>query len=169
MLKHMKTLIPILLFILGGSALAISASNTVYVPVVYKSEATATTTPTATPTPTSTPTPTPTSTPEPGVYIKTIVYKPKGDPLNGEYIELENTDNDDIEITDWFIKAETGQEYIFPTFFLGAGDTVKVWSGSGEDTDTDLYWGSDEPIWNDFNGVAYLRDENRELVDIYEY
>jgi hypothetical protein len=128
-------------------------------------------TPTVTPTPTSTLTPTPTNTLVPGVYIKTIDYDPDGDPVEDEFIEIVNTDNEDIEMTDWFINAERADfpKYFFQTFTLGAGDTVRVWSGFGTDTSTDLYWGSDEEIWIDGGDCAYLKDDKARTVDIYCY
>lgn len=141
-------------------------ANPIHMPLIKKD-------PTLTPTPTFTITPSPTATktptPKPGVYIDDIVYEPTDDPLDGEYIEIINTKSKSFDLEDWFIKAETGPKYIFPVFTLRAGKKVKVWSGSGENTSTDLYWGSTVPIWKDNHGRAYLKDDEGDLVDTYRY
>jgi len=160
---------------LGTITIAQALSNVYYMPVIYQAPTptitftpTITPTPTNTPTPTITPTPTKTPTPAPGVDIVDILYDPDTDPL-AEYVEIKNTKSSAVDMTDWFIKAETGQKYIFPSFKLKAGKRVKVWSGVGTDTSTNLYWGSSEPIWKDNHSCAYLKDDERKLHSTYCY
>lgn len=149
------------------------ATNMAYLPLVMSYPTytpTATATATATPTPTATPTKTPTATATPDIYIEDIVYDPSGDPVQDEYLEIHNASNDDIDMTGWFIKAETGEKYDFPdNFTLQDGRRVKVWTGTGSDTASNLYWGSTEEIWVDHGNCAYLRDDNSTIIDKYCY
>jgi hypothetical protein len=41
---------------------------------------------------------------------------------------------------------------------------VTLHTGSGADTDTDLYWGSDAAIWNNGGDTIYVYDESGETV-----
>jgi competence protein ComEC len=158
-----KTLIAVTIVVCTIFFAATALANTIYFPIVGQE-------PTVTPTrtPTVTPSPTPTETPEPDVEIIDIEYDPPDDPLD-EYVQIENNKNKDVDMTDWRIKAETGERYDFPEFTLRAGKKVKVWTGSGTDTSTDLYWGSPNPVWKDNGSCAYLKDEDVNLVDSYCY
>ena len=52
-----------------------------------------------------------------------------------------------------------------PSSFQGKSVTVHTFSGV--DTSTDLYWGRGNHIWNNDHDVAYLYNNNYELVDSY--
>jgi hypothetical protein len=154
-------------------------ANTIYLPMVSKYPTatptitltpTVTLTPTRTPTPTKTPTRTPTATTAPGVYILDIVYKPSV-ALN-EYVEIKNTSSKDVDMKNWTIKPEkagTGIKYVFPSFTLKAGKIVNVWTKSGTDTSTDLYWGLSSPTWNDNHDCGFLKDSDGAPQSTYCY
>ena len=46
---------------------------------------------------------------------------------------------------------------------------VTIYTGSGVDTDTKLYWGSKRAIWNNNGDVATLKNAAGETVDSYSY
>ena len=149
-------------------------ANTIYLPVIVKSPTitptpTFTSTPTVTRTPSITSTPTRTPTPKPGVYVSTIVAAPVV-PLD-EYIEIENTSNNSVNMKNWYIKVESNSamRYNFPDFTLGGGKTVRVWTKFGQDTTSNLFWNWPEPIWKDNGDCAYLRDNAGVLRDKYCY
>jgi hypothetical protein len=157
MSSRLKISIALLVAIFTISAFTAWA-NTIYLPLIVND-------PTATLAPSPTPTKTP--TPEPGVEIVKIVYEPP-DPQD-EYIEIKNEGNDDVKMENWRIKAETGERYDFPKFTLGEGKTVKVRSGTGQDSSSTLYWNSQDEIWKDSGNCAYLKDADQELIDKYCY
>ncbi len=128
-----------------------------------------TATQTPTPTTTLTPTPTRTPTPTPGVSIVEIVYAPTN-PLD-EYIEIENTGNSSVDMEGWYIKTDRlGARYDFPNnFSLGSDKAVKVWTKTGTNNSSNLYWGRTEPVWNNNSDTGYLRDDNGDIVDVYSY
>jgi cardiolipin synthase len=118
-----------------------------------------------------TPAPTPTSTPPPSheVLITYIEYDPPGSDVEGEYVQIENWDGAPVHMTGWTLRDAADHTFTFPTFTLTTGATVKVWTRSGANTGTDLYWGSDVAIWNNRGDTAYLRNAQGNLVDVYYY
>ncbi|WP_240910587.1 lamin tail domain-containing protein [Thermococcus sp. GR6] len=86
--------------------------------------------------------------------------------LNDEYVVIANLGCKDEELSGWKLVDEKEHTYIFPSgFILKAGKTVTVHTGSGTDTDTDLYWGEKRAVWNNNGDTAYLYDASGNLVD----
>ncbi len=133
---------------------------------------TSTVTPTGTrptPTPTRTRTPTPTWTPKPGINITYIENNPAYVLL--EYVTIKNTSGKTIDMTRWILKNDHNPAdiFIFPRFTLYNNQTVNVWTLTGEDTNTDLYWGLSYPVWNTYNDCAWLLDDDKLRVSSYCY
>lgn len=174
--QKMKWLLILIVTIGLISATTTALANTIYLPVVAKDPSptpTLTQTPTMTLavtfTPTRTPTRTPTPTLEPGVYIIDINNNPDGNDLDTEYVEIENDGDSSVDMTDWKLRDENQNVYTFPDFTLKKGAKVKVWTKDGTDTSSNLYWGLTEPVWNNKNDCAYLKDENGNRIDDYCY
>lgn len=86
-----------------------------------------------------------------------------------EWVDFENVDGESVDMAGWAVEDEAGNHYDFPSdFSLEAGDTVRLHSGDGTDSDTDLYWG-DDYIWNDDGDTCLLYDDAGELVQKYTY
>jgi len=135
-------------------------------------------------TPTPVPEPTaPPQTPEPSrgpsdVHILTVEIGPLGvdaeqyliQDLEQEHIVIENRGTGDQDMTGWTLNNDELSTYRFPNrFLLRGGATVRVWTKSGEDTDVALYWGSDEGVWDNESGVAYLRNRSGTLIDALDW
>jgi phosphatidylserine/phosphatidylglycerophosphate/cardiolipin synthase-like enzyme len=101
------------------------------------------------------------------VRIEEIIYDPAGDPVD-EYVRIQNHAGA-VEMTGWTLRDEANHVYTFPSFTLAAGASVRVWTGSGVDSTTDLYWGSGSAIWNNTGDTAYLDDDLGNPVDTYDY
>ncbi|MHC1600317.1 MAG: lamin tail domain-containing protein [Candidatus Methanospirareceae archaeon] len=60
------------------------------------------------------------------------------------------------------VKNEANHIYTFPDFTLAGGATVTLYTGSGKDITTELYWNSSghscNAIWNNDGDTLYLRD-----------
>lgn len=129
-------------------------------------------TPTSSATPTVTPTPTPTSS-EGHLVVWNIHEDAEGNDhenLNDEYIEFKNTGEQSMDLTGWTVEDEADHTYHFPNgFTLEAGATVTLYTGSGDDTDSELYWGSGRAIWNNGGDTIFVYDENTSLVIEEEY
>lgn len=94
-------------------------------------------------------------------------YNAKGDDnedLNGEYIVFKNKCSYGIDMTDWLAKDEQANNYTFPKFVLLSGHTVTLYSGSGKDSNLQLYWNSEKPVWNNDGDTLFLRDREGKLI-----
>jgi micrococcal nuclease len=89
--------------------------------------------------------------------------------LNDEYVLFENNGNSTIIMTSWTVQDEAHNFYVFPEFGFANGSTLTLYTGSGTDTTTQLYWGNDKPIWNNDGDSLYLRDAEGLLVTYYSY
>jgi|GEM_PF-1150428 len=102
------------------------------------------------------------------VVIYEVHYDAAGDDwnnLNDEYVAIKNVGCAALSLTGWRLMDLAGHTFIFPGFSLNPGATVTVYTGSGTNTATALYWGSGSPIWNNDHDTAYLYDQNMNLID----
>jgi hypothetical protein len=91
--------------------------------------------------------------------------------LNGEYVELRNDTAQRMDLSDWQLRDQTGRHrYTFPpgTIVL-PGAVIRVRSGQGTDTETDLYWNRRAPVWNNEGDTAYLVDAAGTLIHSQKY
>jgi competence protein ComEC len=69
--------------------------------------------------------------------------------LNDEYVTFQNTGEQPLDISGWTLEDAADHSYTFPEgTTVDPQATITVRTGSGTNTDTDLYWGSGSPIWN---------------------
>jgi len=111
--------------------------------------------------------PTPTMQPIPDVIINNI----EPGAYRDEYVRVKNRTTSKVDMTGWTIEADkSGTIYTFPDDYKLKPDTaVRVWSQSGTDTETDLYWHAWTEVWDDQNDCARLGNDDDELVDWYCY
>ena len=106
------------------------------------------------------------------VKISNINYDPPGsdkENLNGEWVEIENIGDNIIYLEGWSISDEYGHTYYFPNDFrLEPGERVKIHTGSGKDTEHDLYWQRNWPVWNNDGDTVFLKKSGK-LIDKYSY
>lgn len=101
---------------------------------------------------------------EPNVVVSEIVEDPPGEP-NEEDVVFENTGGGTADMSGWTVSDEADQTYTFPDgFTLEPGESVTLNVESGTDTESDLYWGSGNPIWNNGGDTVVLRDTQGRVV-----
>ncbi|MDT3433949.1 lamin tail domain-containing protein [Haloarcula sp. 1CSR25-25] len=87
------------------------------------------------------------------------------DNLNDEYVVFRNAGADPLAMGGWTVADESGRTYVFPDgFTLDPDETVTLHTGSGTDTDTDRYWGSARPIWNNGGDTVTVTDADNATV-----
>jgi hypothetical protein len=107
-------------------------------------------------TPTLMPTPTATASPKspttPRIVIADVVPG-----MEDEYIVLVNF-SERLSLHGWTIRDKDGNSYHFDSFVLPGSSAVRIHSSAGQDTENDLYWGSNVPIWDPAGDTAVLMD-----------
>lgn len=111
------------------------------------------------------------------VIITHIQYKPvdpnhypERDFLNDEWVEIRNIGNEYQSLDSWILKDDAGHEYTFSSFVvLYPNETVRIHTGIGLDSSTDIYWGYGNAIWNNDSDMATLMDRDRNIIDVYSY
>ncbi|WP_439028583.1 MBL fold metallo-hydrolase [Haloarchaeobius sp. DT45] len=85
--------------------------------------------------------------------------------LNDEYLTFSNDGSDPLDMSGWTVSDAAGSSYTVPDgFTLAAGASVTLHTGSGDDTATDLYWGSTVPVWNNDGDTVIVQTDNGETV-----
>lgn len=92
------------------------------------------------------------------------------DNLNDEYVTLENVGSEAVNMDGWTMSDSADHTYYFPSgFTLDAGDRVTIYTGSGSDSSSELYWGSDSAVWNNVGDTVYVETLSGETVVEYSY
>jgi hypothetical protein len=85
--------------------------------------------------------------------------------LNKEWIKLKNYGNKAKKLKGWTIRDTSGHVYKFKEFTLKPDKAVKLHTGSGSNTKTDVYWHADGYVWNNGGDKAILKNRNGNKVD----
>ncbi len=103
------------------------------------------------------------------VSISSVQFNSPGDDrdnLNGEWVKITNSGSDQVQLKGWTLSDDGERNcYTFPDFVLYPGSAVTVFTGTGYDTDEDLYMGKSAPVWNNDGDSATLKDANGNVVD----
>ena len=117
----------------------------------------------------------PASAAPPCVVVYRIYYNSPGTDtgsnysLNAEWIQLRNRCSTGRSLESWRIRDVAGHTYTFGAFRLGGGKYVKVRTGTGTATATNLYQGRSWYVWNNDKDTAYLRNADGTLIDTCSY
>jgi hypothetical protein len=85
-----------------------------------------------------------------------------------QWLKIVNYGKSSISLNGWKVTNMENQTYSFPTAFsIGAGAMVKIHSGKGNDTSTDLY--NSAAVWNKKSDTAILKDASVKIVSEYKY
>jgi hypothetical protein len=85
--------------------------------------------------------------------------------LNDEFVVIKNTDSVERSLTNWTLVDESNHWYTFPTTKIKAGATLKVRTGTGDDTAKNKYQDRGYYVWNNTSDTAYLRNTQGEGGD----
>ena len=87
---------------------------------------------------------------------------------NDEYVVLTNL-GDLVDMNGWKMKDEATHIYTFGELELATGSSVRIYSGSGTDTNDTKYWNQKTTVWNNDGDTVFLRDAQGNLALAYEY
>jgi hypothetical protein len=82
-----------------------------------------------------------------------------------EFVCLTNSDSTPADMSSWVLRNVLGRSFNFPTgFTLAVGQTVKVHTGSGPDSPTDLHWAYRvNPAWEKSDKLTLHNGEDVEV------
>jgi micrococcal nuclease len=87
-----------------------------------------------------------------------------------EYVCFRNTGGAAATMTGWSVNDfGVRHTYVFPPFDLAAGAAMRLRSGCGANTASDLYWCIDGAVWNNAGDVVTLCDAVGNVVASYSY
>ncbi|GGP32416.1 hypothetical protein GCM10018980_68450 [Streptomyces capoamus] len=107
----------------------------------------------------------------PVVYISDVQYDSPGRDdrsnrsLNAEWVELTNDSRRSVNLDGWTLSDEDGHTYTFHHYRLNGGATVRVHTGVGRDTWSDLYQDRRAYVWDNDSDTATLRNHRDRFVD----
>lgn len=87
--------------------------------------------------------------------------------LNGEFVVIRNQSEMGVDMTGWMVKDESAtHRFSFPAgYVLGAGASVTIYTGCGQDSAAKLYWCSPRgAVWNNDGDTAFLLDHHGNVV-----
>ncbi|MCX4721921.1 lamin tail domain-containing protein [Streptomyces virginiae] len=94
----------------------------------------------------------------------------RGTPLrcrhrNSEWVEITNTTRDGINLRGWTLRDRDGNRYRFDNVRIAPRATIRIHTGNGRDTRTDLFQDRRNYVWDNGSDTATLRDDRGRTVD----
>ena len=77
--------------------------------------------------------------------------------LNHEWVELHNNTSTAVSLANWTLQDKAGHVYIVGAFTLKAHASIRIHTGHGANTATNLYWRHSWYIWNNNGDTATLK------------
>ena len=85
--------------------------------------------------------------------------------LNEEYVELRNETAQPQNLSNWILRDSHRHRFVFPVGTIVApGARLRIHSGEGTNTTTDLYWNRRAPVWNNPGDTVFLSDGTGSLI-----
>ncbi|MFI2415783.1 lamin tail domain-containing protein [Streptomyces sp. NPDC018947] len=109
--------------------------------------------------------------PRPNVEISDVQYDSPGRDdrsnrsLNAEWVEITNNTRRAVDLDGWTLRDEAGHRYTFHDYRLEGRSTVRVHTGRGHDTRTDVYQDRRTYVWNNNSETATLRNDRGRFID----
>ena len=89
--------------------------------------------------------------------------------LRQEKIVLQNNGTVPLALTGWRMFDLKDHLFLFPAFQLGAGRSVSIHTGSGQNSRSHLYMDRGAAVWNNTGDTLHLVDERGILASFYTY
>jgi hypothetical protein len=107
---------------------------------------------------------------DPSDALEITNFEVLGSDPNDESVTITNNSDEDIDLTGFQLRDAPGGAvderntptgpFTFPSFTLNGGNSVTVFSGSGSNDDSNLYWGESLQVYNQEGDTITLLDAN---------
>lgn len=84
-------------------------------------------------------------------------------PDGPEKVRLTNSGTREVNLDGWRIEDAEDAAYTFPAVKLSPGEELVLYTGDGEDTGSELYWGT-STVWNNGGDTATLYDSSGDRI-----
>uniref|UniRef100_A0AAU2VDY5 Lamin tail domain-containing protein n=1 Tax=Streptomyces sp. NBC_00003 TaxID=2903608 RepID=A0AAU2VDY5_9ACTN len=84
--------------------------------------------------------------------------------LNAEWVTVANTGRSSVSLKGWTLSDRSHHVYTFGGFTLGGHTSVRVHTGIGRNSRTDVYQNRRAYVWNNAGDTATLRDNRNHVV-----
>ncbi len=81
--------------------------------------------------------------------------------LENEHVIIEHVGSEDVSLTGWRLRDESGAEYRFPALVLHPGAEINVYSREGDDSASSLYWDRQVATWSSGEKVSLIDPSSR--------
>ena len=89
--------------------------------------------------------------------------------LEEEWVEIKNKGPRDVDMSNWTLADSQHHVFRFPDgFFLPSHARVRVYTRSGINTKSKLYWNRSKGVWNDNGDIAILKDSKGRIIDRFK-
>ncbi|MFE6853851.1 lamin tail domain-containing protein [Streptomyces sp. NPDC057674] len=85
--------------------------------------------------------------------------------LNAEWVEITNNTRNAINLNGWTLNDEDGHRYKFNDYHLAGRSFVRIHTGEGRDTRTNVCQDRRNYVWDNDSDTATLRDACGRTVD----
>ncbi|MFJ9818522.1 lamin tail domain-containing protein [Streptomyces sp. NPDC101151] len=85
--------------------------------------------------------------------------------LNREWVEITNNGRRDVNLNGWTLSDRDGNTYTFRDYRLDGRATVRVHTGVGRDSKTDVYQDRRNSVWDRNADTATLRNARGRFID----
>ncbi|MFE2297130.1 lamin tail domain-containing protein [Streptomyces sp. NPDC059445] len=85
--------------------------------------------------------------------------------LNAEWVEITNNSRRGVNLDGWTLSDRDGHTYTFDHYRLAGRATVRVHTGIGRDSRTDLFQDRRAYVWNNDRDTATLRNDHGRFID----
>ncbi|MGW2741291.1 lamin tail domain-containing protein [Streptomyces sp. NPDC001450] len=112
----------------------------------------------------------PSAHPDPQVVIGDVQssihgrYERSNLALNREWVDITNNGRRDVNLSGWTLSDRDGNTYTFRNYWLGSRETVRVHTGVGRDSSTDVYQDRHYSVWSNAD-TATLRNDHGRFID----
>ncbi|MEU8890491.1 lamin tail domain-containing protein [Streptomyces sp. NPDC048442] len=84
---------------------------------------------------------------------------------NAEWVDVRNTSRKPVNLEGWTLSDRAGHRFTFHGVRLAGRSTVRVHTGIGRDTRTDVFQDSRHYVWDNKRGTAVLKDRRGHHID----
>ena len=109
--------------------------------------------------------------PAAAIRINDIFYDgQQGSNEPDEYVEIENTGSQAVDLTNWYLKDQGTHRFVFPPLSMEPGQVCRVYTSQDHPEDCSLsFEESSSAIWNNGGDCAFLFTQDGSLVDDFCY